>query len=182
MSEHHAREQLKRIVIDAMVEYSRGGGMAVTAGDAADKIISLMDPSPEEIERRKRAFNDAFGGPERDMNIGWPPCSNKIVEARHIVNHISVVRDQLPKVARLDRLLRDIAQTAVPKGLTDMLNAYKALSVDYAIGLTEIRDAAWGPKDDTDPVPRIRRTANYWLTEGSEDSREAVSKARKARG
>jgi hypothetical protein len=42
--EHYAIEQVKRIVIAAMVEKEKGAGMAVTARRAADDLIDLLCP------------------------------------------------------------------------------------------------------------------------------------------
>lgn len=61
MAEHWSREQLKRIVIAALAEYSRGGGMAVVSGIAADHILDLLHPSAEVIARRQTELEELLG-------------------------------------------------------------------------------------------------------------------------
>lgn len=53
MAEHYATEQLKRIVVEALVTYTqtpnKGVGMAVTSRIATDKIIALLLPDAKHV-------------------------------------------------------------------------------------------------------------------------------------
>jgi hypothetical protein len=58
MSEHWAIEQLKRIVIEAMVQHADGAGMAVSARRAADEIVALLPlPPTTELQRLGQEFD-----------------------------------------------------------------------------------------------------------------------------
>jgi hypothetical protein len=57
MNGHPLREQIKREVMNAMVQFSAGKGMAVTSGEATDKIIALFEPPA----RRRTALEDFMG-------------------------------------------------------------------------------------------------------------------------
>lgn len=63
-----------------------------------------------------------------------------------------------------------------PQHMVDMLTAYKALAMDYKHGLEEI------VANQHYSSNRMAELARAYLGEGSEDSREAIDKARRARG